>query len=181
MIALLFVIIAISGFVFYSKYKKEQTEKFVDNVVCAFRSMFGFNPDYYQIMAKKSGAIGLDVNKKMICIVNSSLKPYYFTRNDILKSEIMIDDETYLQKDFFKTWGKYFLLRSIGDNSIAETAVEISKEKYVKKINTIQLRISTRDFDKPNHYLLFLKFGNDRDKRMMMNDIYDWISRIESL
>jgi hypothetical protein len=173
-----FVIVVIIGFVFYNKKK---TNNFIIDVVKSVRLEYNFNPDYYQIMANNTGAIAMDFRLKMICIVDRKLNTYYLKNKDILSTEILVDKDVFVQKDFAKTWGKYFLLQSLSNNSIAEASVHISKERHINKINSLKLKIATRNLEKPNHYLLFLKNGNDNQKRKIINDVYDWATRIEAL
>ncbi len=165
----------------YYTFQKYRTDSYVRSILNIMRSNQNFYPNYYQIMANNTGAIALDSNQRLLCIIDQNSNSCYLDRRQILNTEILIDQTSYHQKDFLKTWGKYFLLKSIGSESAAEASIHIAKEKHINQIKTLKLKIGTSNLDVPNHYLLFLKNGTEKQKRKILNDVYDWITRVEAL
>ena len=53
-----------------------------------------------------------------------------------------------------------------------------SNDNYVRSI--IGIMESSYNF-KLNHYLLFLKNGTDKEKRNIINAVYNWITPVESI
>ncbi|MFB1003436.1 MAG: hypothetical protein QMC70_04775 [Bacteroidia bacterium] len=175
-------VITIIGLIIgYFVYKNQRTEKYVQTVLNSMSGQNNFHPELYQIMAKNSGAIAVDFSQRMICVIEGNNSPFYLTKRSIQNTDIIIDQNSYHQKDFMKTWGKYLLLKSLGSESTAEASVHIAKEKHINKIRTLKLRIETTNLKKPNLYLTFLQNGTDSHKRKIINDVYDWATRIESI
>lgn len=174
-------IIVIGAIIGYFVYKKQKDKNYKLTILDIMTSNYGFSPNHYQIMANNCGAIGIDTRQMILCIINENTQVFYLRGEDILNTDILIDQDTYLQKDFIKTWSKYFLLKTIASDKTAEASVHISKEKHINKIKTLKLRIGTSNIDHPNHYLLFLKNGTDKHKSKIINDVYDWITRIETV
>jgi hypothetical protein len=67
------------------------------------------------------------------------------------------------------------------DKSIAEIGVLSAKQKFLGKNHRIQLKISTYNLSKPNFILDFLVGGTTSQKRKIMQEVYDWATRIETL
>lgn len=168
-------------FIGYFTFQKYRTDNYVRSILNIMQSDQNFHPNYYQVMANNTGAIALDSNQRLLCIIDENNNSYYLDRRQILNTEILIDQTSYHQKDFLKTWGKYFLLKSLGSESTAEASVHIAKKKHINQIKTLKLKIGTNNLDVPNHYLLFLKNGTEKQKRKIINDVYDWITRVEAL
>ncbi len=60
------------------------------------KSHNNFNPNYYQVMANNSGAIGIDTNQKLLCIINENKLPFYLNRENILNNKMpWFDAELY--------------------------------------------------------------------------------------
>lgn len=157
---------------------KNKKQKYLD----AMHSNYGFTPHLYQIMAKESSAIAIDTNQRMICIVDNRYNTFYLTRQDIYTTEILVDKSTYQTKSFLSVWGKYYLTKAItGNDQKAGIAALTTNTTERNKFKTLQLRVATRNAYKPNHILTFLVNGNEHHKKAMMNDIYDWVTRIETL
>jgi hypothetical protein len=176
-IVILIIVLIVCYFILHQNRNKEIDKKFISTMI----SNKYFKPTHYQIMTRKTSAIGLDSYKRMICVVDKHFTPYYLQKNNIHKVEILIDKDTYHSRSFLTTWGTYFLLRTIADKSIAETGARNTKEKVLEKSYDIQLKISTTDFTKPNHTLKFLVRGNSKQKNKIMQEVYDWSTRIETL
>ena len=141
-----------------------------------------FHPAFYQIMANRKGAIGLDAKKRMICVVDDRFNSYYLKRKDIHKVEIVYNKNVYLSKSFFNSWSSYFLARAFTkDKSISETAAQMTRHNVSENNHKIQLKISTFDLTHPNHILDFLIHGTTSNKNKMMKVVYDWCTRIETL
>jgi len=176
---LVIIILAVVG---YYVYRHHAYQSWQDKFISAMTSQKNFHPALYQIMAKYSAAIGIDDQQHLICIVYRNLNPFYFTRTDIHDVEILMDRDVYHVDSFYRKWSSYFLLRTFGDKSMAEVAAEGVKEKVLEKFNTIQLKVGVRNARQhTNHYLDFLVNGTIKHKRMIMKDIYDWKTRIETL
>jgi len=178
MTGIIIIVILVIGYYTFKKYSKEN---YVRTILGIMESQQNFQPNHYQVIANNSGTIALDTRQRLLCVINEHNNPYYLNRTQILNTEILIDQTSYHQKDFLKTWGKYFLLKSLGSESTAEASVHITKEKHINEIKTLKLKIGTNNLDVPNHYLLFLKNGTDKEKRKIINDVYDWITRVESI
>ncbi|NVK66743.1 MAG: hypothetical protein HWE22_19275 [Flavobacteriales bacterium] len=178
MIGIIIIIVITTG---YFIYKKSQSEKYVKKVLSLMRSKNNFQPELYQILANNSGAIAIDFNQRIICVIEKENKPFYLVKSRVRKTEILVDQDTYHKKDFVKTWGKFLLLKSLKSESSAEASVHIAKERQINKIKTLKLRIETTSLKKPNFYLIFLENGTEKHKRKIINDVYDWAARIESI
>ncbi len=178
---MLTAVVLIGLIIGYFIYRKNVSDKYVTKILNLMSSQNNFRPELYQIMAKNSGAIAIDCKQRIICVVEAQGTPFYLTNRSIKNTDILIDQESYHQKDFVKTRGKYLLLKSIGSESTAETSVHIAKEKHVNNIKSLKLRIETTNLKKPNLYLTFLQNGTDDHKRKVINDVYDWSTRIESI
>jgi hypothetical protein len=59
--------------------------------------------------------------------------------------------------------------------------VLLAKTKEYKKIKSLKLKISTTNLNKPNIYLTFLENGTLKHKEKIINDVYDWVTRIETI
>jgi len=165
----------------YYSYKKYSTSKYVDNVLAIMSSKNNFFPEYYQIMANNSGVIAINNQQRVICVIDNSNIPFYLHRNNIQNAEILTDEETERGKEKLKTLAKYHLYKSTFGETSADLAINLARTLEYKKVKSLQLKISTNDLNKPNIYLLFLKNGNINQKRKIINDIYDWIARIETI
>jgi len=175
------IILILIGVIGYFVFKKQKQKNYINKALSIMANKNNFQPDYYQIMVNYSGAIAISFNQKLICVVDESDRPFYLSKKNIQNTDILIDETTYHQKDFIKTWGKYLVLKSLGSESTAEASVHIAKENHINKINTLKLRIQTNNLNTPNLYLTFLKNGTENHKRKIINDVYDWVSRIETI
>lgn len=144
-------------------------------------SQNNFCPDFYQKMAKNSGAIAIDITKKLICVIDESNMPFYLSNKNIQSAEIIIEEETQIGKNKIAELGKYYFFKSTLGETKGILSVLLAKSKESKKIKSLKLKISTTNLTKPNIYLTFLENGTNHHKEKIINDLYDWVTRLETI
>jgi hypothetical protein len=80
-----FVLIVFVLIIIYIVFIKVRNNKIEKRIMETMMLHHSFSPDHYQIMVKRSSAIAIDINKRMICIVDNQFKPI------ILKKVVLIN------------------------------------------------------------------------------------------
>lgn len=178
MIGIIVVLVLLIGYLFY---KNKQLGRYLQQVLDLMRNQYNFHPELYQIMANNSGAIAIDIAKKMICVVDHSNVPLYLNDSNIHGVEILIEEEIQRGKNKLKELTKYYLYKSVLGETRANLSVQMAKIKEFKKIKNLKIKISTTDLNQPNIYLTFLENGSLKDKDKIIANVYDWVTRIETI
>jgi hypothetical protein len=130
--------------------------------LAVFENLKNFTASKYYLSTNSGVSVGIDCNRKLICLLDNLHRPSIFDFDQVKNCELLIDGES-----VFKTSAPEVIGRSIIGNVLAKEPGAIvggttSSMIKTEKIHSIRLKIIVSDIENPVFKVDFLKSRTDK-------------------
>jgi hypothetical protein len=149
--------------------------------ITALTGRSAFHCDEYLISWDGSSGIGIDKQRRCICLVDSNNQPSYYLGAEILGSEIKTESHQVTKRSHINMWGRYYLYKWLFDQHKANAAVLTGRVKTLTVIEEINLVVKVRDLNRPLIFIRILKNGNKQQNQEAMATAMNWDTYLSSI
>lgn len=156
------VLIAIGiGFIVWLVFgikKILEDKKHKDESKNVFTTLKDFKPDSYYLSETSGISFSYDNERKMICFLDASHKPTFYTYNSILQCEVVEDGVSILKSSTTSTIGRSILGGILGGGVGAIIGGTTSSKAQNVEVSSLDLKIIVNDPKNPIYKINFLNF-----------------------